>query len=231
MNLAQRMGVPSVAILLHAPVAVCLQRVGARRGHEGGIEGTGAFATGVVTRMTSDLKPVKRAEGFTDLCEFSHQQPPHLVAADILLRFGLPLLPNWVPLREQSTGRLYYGNALTRETTWNRPSVAPVPRHPPPAPAQEAATQKLWVGNLHPLADKRYAQAQPLKAHASRLTPVCSWLLSQFQSFGRVTDAFVVMDTRQRPSVSKVNTACLLPAAARPHVRAAGLRVRGVCRR
>ena len=160
-NLAQRMGTRAVAIIMDAPVDVCLQRVGARRGHEGGIEGTGQFATGVVTRMNSDLKPVTRAEGFSDVCVFSHNQPPHLIAADILLRFGLPLQPNWVPLREKTSGRLYYGNALTKETKWERPSVAPIPRPSSFARAVEAPTQKLWVGNLHPLADKRYVRAQP----------------------------------------------------------------------
>jgi hypothetical protein len=164
------MAVPAIAIVLEAPVDVCLQRVGARRcnipfyqmqspsksprGHEGGIEGSGSFATGVVTRMSSDLKPVSRDEGFSGIRWFSHNQPPHLAAADILNHFGLPLQPNWVPLRDQSSGRLFYGNALTKETKWNRPSVPPVPRAPVSSRATEAPSNKLWVGNLHPLADK-----------------------------------------------------------------------------
>jgi hypothetical protein len=170
-QLARRLAVPAIAIVLEAPVDVCLQRVGARRcniplsfqqescsksprGHEGGIEGSGSFATGVVTRMSSDLKPVGQHEGFSGIRRFSHDQSPYLIAADILSHFGLPLQPNWVPLRDQSSGRLFYGNALTKETKWNRPSVLPVPRAPASARATEAPSNKLWVGNLHPLADK-----------------------------------------------------------------------------
>jgi hypothetical protein len=120
------------------------------------VEGTGDFATSVVKRMSSDLTPVAPAEGFDSVLVFPHHQPPHLVAADILCRFGLPLKPNWVPLREKNTGRLFYGHALTRETTWHRPSLPPTPRPAPPARAAVVVpTQKLWVGNLHPLADKR----------------------------------------------------------------------------
>jgi hypothetical protein len=104
--------------------------------------------------MSSDLTPVAPAEGFAHVLVFPHHQPPHLVAADILHRFGLPLRPNWVPLREKSSGRLYYGNVVTKETSWTRPSVPPPPRAPPAARA-EAASHKLWVGNLHPHADKR----------------------------------------------------------------------------
>ena len=125
------------------------------RGHEGGIEGTGAFATGVVMRMNADLKTVTEAECFAHVRVFPHDQPPHAVAADILNRFGMPLQPNWVPLREEKSGKLYYGNALTRVTTWTRPSVAPTPRPTPSASAAEVPSRKLWVGNLHPLADKR----------------------------------------------------------------------------
>jgi hypothetical protein len=125
------------------------------RGHEGGIEGTGHFATGVVARMSSDLKPVGPAEGFADISTYQHHQSPYVVAADVLNRFGLPLQPNWVPLRDQSNGRLYYGNALTKVTTWNRPSVPPAPREAPVVSAIAGVSSlRLWVGNLHPLADK-----------------------------------------------------------------------------
>jgi hypothetical protein len=174
------------------------------RGHEGGVEGTGSFATGVVNRMSSDLKPVAPTEGFSDVLTFPHDQPPHLVAADILQRFGLPLLPNWVPLREKSSGRLFYGNALTKETTWHRPSIPPSPRAPHLARGAQVPSQKLWVGNLHPRADKRCGCVLPAKAEKRKTLTFadlklpdasffpsifCSWLRRLFEQFGAVADA------------------------------------------
>ena len=55
------------------------------------MEGTGDFATSVVKRMSSDLTPVAPAEGFASVLVFPHHQPPHLVAAEVLCGFGLPL--------------------------------------------------------------------------------------------------------------------------------------------
>ena len=105
--------------------------------------------------MNADLKPVTDAECFAQVRVFPHDQPPHAVAADILNRFGMPLQPNWVPLREEKSGKLYYGNALTKVTTWNRPSVPPAPREAPIVSAIAGVSSlRLWVGDLHPLADK-----------------------------------------------------------------------------
>ena len=207
------------------------------------MEGSGDFATGVVNRMCSDLRPVTAGEGFADVLVFPHDQPPHLVAADILFRYGLPLRPNWVPLREKSSGRLFYGHALTKETSWIRPSVPATPRAPPSARATEIPSQKLWVGNLHPRADKRCVQPKGLRGFDSLPRPFFSfstvgccnnsnrlapWLTREAAHIlpfaGCCDDAarcrYVVMDTRRRPSVSKVKRygACRITITITIHV-------------
>ena len=53
------------------------------------------------------------------------------------------LQANWVPLREPISDRLYYGNTLTKETTWNRPSIPPTPRPSPSASAADLPSNKL----------------------------------------------------------------------------------------
>jgi len=78
------------------------------------------------------------------------QQPPPLVAASSHAAAPLPvpgapaLPPGWVAIVDPSTGRTYYGNPLTGDTSWEVPSLPPPP---PTAPAQQqpAPAQSQFV--------------------------------------------------------------------------------------
>ena len=68
------------------------------------------------------------------------------------------LPPGWMEVQDPSSGRMYYYNQNTQETTWDKPAPpapAPVaPKPPPPAPAAPAQPQ--------------YQQQQPVSAASSQ---------------------------------------------------------------
>ena len=68
--------------------------------------------------------------------------------------------PTWDPVLDPGSGRTYYVNSATHETSWARPlpaalslRAAPPPPPPPPAPA-------LWTAHADPMGRTYFANAQ-----------------------------------------------------------------------
>jgi predicted kinase/endonuclease/exonuclease/phosphatase family metal-dependent hydrolase len=78
----------TVAVCLDAPLAVCLQRVAARQGHEGRVEGNSAAVVDVVSKIHGSQTPVAENEGFDHVLEFPHTVTPEHVASELLAKFG-----------------------------------------------------------------------------------------------------------------------------------------------
>jgi predicted kinase len=84
LSLARRCSARAVAVQLQAPLDVCLQRVAARRCHEGGLDGESKNMVDVVTTLHGSHKWVTDDEGFCDVHIFQHPATSKNIAMELL---------------------------------------------------------------------------------------------------------------------------------------------------
>jgi predicted kinase/endonuclease/exonuclease/phosphatase family metal-dependent hydrolase len=89
LSIARNFAARAVAVQLDVPLSVCTQRVAARRGHEGGVEGDSLAITDVVAKLHGDQRPVADDEGFNQVRVFQHTSTPENTAMELLSTFGM----------------------------------------------------------------------------------------------------------------------------------------------
>lgn len=105
---------------------------------------------------------------------------------------GAPALPpGWVAIVDTSTGRTYYGNPLTGDTSWEVPSLPPPPptklqhqpQQPQPAPAQYYhAVGSVMPNNTQPTVPTAPVITQLLQSSSDALPATMHYLVPQVRS-------------------------------------------------
>jgi endonuclease/exonuclease/phosphatase family metal-dependent hydrolase/predicted kinase len=90
LSIAHKFSARAVAVLFDVPLNVCLHRVAARRGHEGGVQGNSETAIDIVTKIHVSLKCVEGDEGFSRIHVFQHTTSPQEIAVELTAAYGTP---------------------------------------------------------------------------------------------------------------------------------------------
>jgi hypothetical protein len=88
LSLAERCSARTIAVQLDVPLAVCLQRVASRRGHEGGVDGNSQTTIDIVVKLHGDQKGVTDDEGFHQVHVFQHTSTPENIAAELMRQYS-----------------------------------------------------------------------------------------------------------------------------------------------
>jgi predicted kinase/endonuclease/exonuclease/phosphatase family metal-dependent hydrolase len=117
LSIANKFSARSVAVQLDVPLSVCLERVAARQGHEGGVQGNSETTIDIVTKIHVSLKCVENDEGFGRVHVFQHTITPQEIAVELaaadstqvtshhLPQAFVPSHPSTRPLRASSSVR------------------------------------------------------------------------------------------------------------------------------
>jgi predicted kinase len=88
LSLAERCCARTVAVQLDVPLVVCIQRVAARKVHEGGVDGNSQATIDIVTKLHGDQKCVTDDEGFHHVHVFQQTSTPESIAAELRLQYS-----------------------------------------------------------------------------------------------------------------------------------------------